>query len=172
MNLREFIGVLINKGMVKKISKPIDVKFEIAAVMKQLDGTPLIFDQVKGFSMPVIANICSTRELVALGLEIQKKDIISHLAQAIDSPQNPSVIPATGYQEIQPDLTQLPILTYYPFDGGPYIASAIVVAHDPEHGLNASYHRMMVIGKNEVVLRILPRHFHEYLSRGLKEFAI
>lgn len=172
MNLREFIGVLEKKDMVQKISKPIDAEFEIAAVMKQLDGTPLVFDQVKGFSMPVVANICSTRELVALGLEIHTQDIISHLAQAISSPQNPVVTPASGYEEISPDLTTLPILTYYPFDGGPYIASAIVVAHDPEYGLNASYHRMMVIGKDEVVMRILPRHFHEYLARGLKEFAI
>ena len=30
----------------------------------------------------------------------------------------------------------------------------------------------MVIEDDKVVMRILPRHFHEYLTRGLKEFAI
>jgi UbiD family decarboxylase len=47
-----------------------------------------------------------------------------------------------------------------------------VVARDPELGLNASYHRMMVIDKDRVVVRILPRHFDEFLKRGNLEFAI
>jgi UbiD family decarboxylase len=122
--------------------------------------------------MPIIANICSSRELISLGLDIPKEDIIAKLTDAVNSPEEPPVRNESGYREEKIDLAALPILTYYPLDGGPYIASGIVIAEDGEYGLNASYHRCMVIDKGRLVMRILPRHFDEYLSRGLTEFAI
>ena len=78
MNLREFIKQLRKKDMIKTVHKEVDVQYEIATILKQLDGTPLYFEKVKGFSMPVVGNICSTRELVSLGLQIKKEDIIRH----------------------------------------------------------------------------------------------
>ncbi len=172
MNLREFIDALDRQGLLIKIKRPVDVKYEIATLMKLLDGRPILFERVKGFSMPVVANLCSSRELIAIGLGIKKEEIISKLADAIDHPKEPRVVKAEGYGEMDVDLTKIPILTHYPIDGGPYISSGVVVASDPELGLNASYQRMMVIGKDRLVIRILPRHFDEFLRRGNKEFAI
>jgi len=172
VNLREFIDTLDRQGLLIKIKRPVDVKYEIATLMKLLDGKPILFERVKGFSMPVVANLCSSRELIAIGLGIKKEEIISKLADAIDHPKEPRVVKAEDYEEMDVDLAKLPILTHYPIDGGPYISSGVVVASDPELGLNASYQRMMVIGKDRLVIRILPRHFDEFLRRGNKEFAI
>ena len=172
MNLREFIDILDEKGLLVKIERPVNIKYEMATLMKMLDGKPILFKQVKGFSMSVTANICSSRELVALGLGIKESEIMNKLAEAIEHPKEPKIVKAEGYKEVEADLTKFPILIHYPFDGGPYISSGIVIANDPELGLNASYHRMMVIGKDKVVLRILPRHFDEFLKRGDREFAI
>jgi len=172
MNLREFIDVLDKKGLLMRIKRPVDVKYEMATLMKMLDGKSILFEQVKGSSMLVVANICSSRELIALGLGIEQNEIISKLAEAVDYPKEPKVVEAKGYEETDIDLTKLPILTHYPLDGGPYISSGVIVARDPEFGLNASYQRMMVIGKDRVVVRILPRHFDEFLKRGNREFAI
>ena len=172
MNLREFVDRLDKRGLLVRIKRPVDVKYEMATLMKMLDGKPVLFEQVKGSSMPVVANICSSRELIALGLGIEQDEIISKLTEAVDHPKEPKVVEAIGYEEIDVDLTKLPILTHYPLDGGPYISSGVVVASDPQLGLNTSYQRMMVIGKNEVVIRILPRHFDEFLKRGNREFAI
>ncbi len=161
-----------SKGLLVKIDKPMDVKFEIPTVMKKLDGRPILFSNVKGFDMPVIANVCSSRELVGHGLEIDQTEILKRLTAAIDTPREPEVVDAGEYKEFSGTLDDLPILTYYPLDGGPYIASAIVLANDPELGINASYHRMMKIGSDKLVLRILERHFNEFLERGNSEFAI
>jgi UbiD family decarboxylase len=171
MEFREFVDVLDKKGLLIRIKKPVDVKFEISTIMKKLDGEPLLFENVKGFEIPVIANICSTRELVAIGLGVKENEIIKKLSDAIDNPKAPEIKEAEGYEEFESDLSKLPILTYYPFDGGPYIASGIVIASDKELGLNASYHRAMVIGKDKFVMRILPRDFNAFLERGNKEFA-
>ena len=172
MNLREFIDILDKKGLLVKIEKPVDTKYEMATLMKMLDGKPILFKQVKGFSMPVVANICSSRELIALGLGIKENEIIGKLTEAVDHPKEPNVVKAEGYKEVEADLTKFPILTHYALDGGPYISSGVVVVNDPELGLNASYHRMMVIEKDKLVIRILPRHFDEFLKRGNREFAI
>lgn len=172
MNLREFVDLLDQKGLLVRIKKPVDVRYEIATIMKKLDGKPLLFENVKGFDMPVVANVCSTKELVALGLETNKENLLKKFIEGIENPKAPEMMNPEGYEEMEADLTKLPILTYYPLDGGPYIASSIIIANDKEYGINASYQRTMILGKDEVVMRILPRDFNSYLERGLKEFAI
>ena len=170
--LRDFVNELDAQGKLIRITKECDPVLELPSVMKALDGKPLLFENVKGSNMPVVANICSTRELVAMGLGINKKEILPMFMRAVENPRSAKLEDAVGYREIEPDLSLLPILTYYPFDGGPYIASGIVAASDPEYGLNLSYHRTMKIDDNHVVQRILERHFEKYIERGLKEFAL
>jgi len=170
MNMREFVDLLDHKGMLVKVKKPVDTKYEISTIVKMLAGKPVLFEHVKGHSMPVVSNVCSTRDLVCLGLGIDKKELIPKLTHAIDHPKEPKVTKAV-YEELPCDLSKIPILTYYPKDGGPYIASGIAVAKDNEYGTNASYHRAMIIGKDRMVFRILERHLNEYQKRGLKEFA-
>jgi 2,5-furandicarboxylate decarboxylase 1 len=172
MELAKFVDVLEEKGMLTRISRPVDPKYEVSTLMKMLDGRALIFDYVKGSSMPIIANICSTRDLVATGLGIGRDQIITRLTDAIDHPKKARVIEAEGYEDIGADLGKLPILTYYPKDGGPYISSGIVACNDNEYGVNLSYHRAQVLAKDSLVLRILERHFDAYIKRGLKDFAI
>jgi 2,5-furandicarboxylate decarboxylase 1 len=172
MELAELVKKLDEKALLTRISKPVDPKYEISTLMKMLDGQVLLFDHVKGSSMPIVANVCSTRDLVAIGLGTTRKELIAKLADAIDHPKKVKTFEAEGYENIGSDLGKLPILTYYPKDGGPYIASGVVAANDKEHGLNLSYHRSQVLGKDTLVLRILERHFDAYIKRGLKEFAI
>ncbi len=171
MTLNEFVTVLEEKGLLVRIRNEADPKFEIPTIMKKMDGTPLLFENVKGHDMGVVANICSTRQLVALGLGVQEDEILKTLMTAIESPREPDVVEATGYVDRELDLGKLPILTYYPFDGGPYVASGIVIANDPEHGINASYHRGMALSNDRFVFRILQRDFNKYIERGLREFA-
>jgi len=171
MNFREFVKFLDDKGLLVRIKRPVDTKYEISTVTKMMSERPLLFEQVKGHSIPVVSNVCSTRELVALGLGIKPNEIIDKLAGAIANPKEPKVVKADGYKEVSADLTQFPILLHYPFDGGPYISSGVVVVRDPELGLNISFHRVMVIAKDKVVARILPRDFDAFLKRGNKEFA-
>lgn len=177
MELREFLKLLESKGMLTRIKREVDTVYEAATLIKMLDGRPLYFERVKGHKMPVVSNICATRELVCLGLGIRREELITRLAEAIDHPKPPAVENTTDYTDIGTDLTRLPILTYYPFDGGPYIASGIAIARDPEYGLNASYHRAMMFRENgelvkdKLVLRILQRDFDAYIKRGLREFA-
>jgi UbiD family decarboxylase len=42
------------------------------------------------------------------------------------------------------------------------MTSGIVVAKDPEHGRNASVHRLMLLGENRLAIRLVERHLYEY----------
>ncbi len=68
MNLREFVDLLADKGRLRTISREVSPKYEVAALMAQAGDTPLLFTNVDGSQMPVVTNICASRELVALGL--------------------------------------------------------------------------------------------------------
>jgi 2,5-furandicarboxylate decarboxylase 1 len=172
MELTKLVKVLEEKDLLTRISKPVDTKYEVSTLMKMLDGRVLLFDHIKGSTMPVVANICSTRDLVATGLGIRREELIAKLTDAIDHPKKARVMDAQGYQELGADLGKLPILMHYPKDAGPYVSSGVVASGDKEYGVNLSYHRAEVLGKDRFVLRILQRHFDTYIQRGLKEFAI
>lgn len=171
MELAKFVNILEEKGLLTRISKPVDPKYEISTLMRMLDGRVLFFDHTKGFTIPIIANVCSTRDLVAIGLDTSRDQLIGKLTDAIDHPKKAKLVEAEGYLNIGADLNKLPILTHYPKDGGPYISSGVVACNDKEYGVNLSYHRAQVLEKDLIVLRILERHFDTYIKRGLKEFA-
>jgi UbiD family decarboxylase len=175
MDLRTFIDALDGaEGPTRlvRIDRPVDPRFEIAALIKLLGARPVLFTHVRGHDVPVVANVCASRDLVCRALGVDRPRLLRALAEAIDAPCAPAVVPATGYQEVECDLRRLPILTYYPEDGGPYIASGVVIARDPELGPNASFHRAMVRGPDELGVRVVERHLHHYLRRGLREFAM
>jgi UbiD family decarboxylase len=63
---------------------------------------------------------------------------------------------------MSPDLSRLPIMTYFAGDGGPYITSAVVVSKF-DGKINACVHRMMMIGKDRLAARLVPgRHTHQF----------
>ena len=171
MNLREFVDLLEEKGRLKRVTKEVDPVYEVAALMDEAGDTPLYLENVKGSIIPCITNICSSRELVALGLECAPNEILGKISKAVREGKTPDTVSANNYKEIEPSLEKLPILTHQPIDGGPYISSAMAVAYDEEFGRNLSFHRAMKIDNQHLVLRILDRHLKDYMQRGLKEFA-
>ena len=171
MNLREFVDLLEKKGRLKRIKKEVDPVYEVAALMDEAGDTPLYLENVKGSILPCITNICSSRELVALGLECAPNEILGKISKAVREGKTPNVQSANNYKEIDASLDKLPILTHQPVDGGAYISSAMAVAYDKEYGRNISFHRAMKIYNQHIVMRILDRHLMDYMNRGLMEFA-
>jgi len=58
----------------------------------------------------------------------------------------------------QPDLHQLPVLTCWPADGGPFITLPCVVTRDPETGIrNVGMYRMQILGADSTGM-----HWHKH----------
>ena len=80
MLFRDFVDKLDKSGKLVKINKPVSIKYEIASIMKKLDGQPVLFENVQGFAYKIAANVISTRDLLAEGIGARKEDMIRVIA--------------------------------------------------------------------------------------------
>ncbi len=160
MNLRTFISELEKRNELIKIKKEVSTKYEMANILASLDTRPILFENVKGHNMKVAGNLNSSRDLVAEALNTKKEDLLKLMANAINKPKTPQIVKSAPCQQIiehDVDLDRLPIMTYLPIDGGPYIPSAIIIVKDPDLGRNVCFHRLMKIGKNKLTTRVIEK---------------
>ncbi|MCI0504057.1 UbiD family decarboxylase [Candidatus Micrarchaeota archaeon] len=175
---REFVDKLGGDKKLWIAKKPVSRHLDLAGLMHALDGTPVQVPEVLGSAFPAVGNVFSTRELVCDYLGIKKEGLVPALVKAISNPtkpetmQNPKEAPVLENSVDSVDLGCLPIPVHAEKDGGPYLSSAIIVAKDRELGQNISFHRMMVIGKDRVAVRILNRHLQAFLDRAGGEMDV
>ncbi len=178
MNLRSHIKKLDAEKKIIRIKKEVSTKYEAANILAELDGTPVLFENIKDHHMQIAGNLNSTRDLVAMALGTEKEKLLKLMSSSINNLKAPKTVKTAPCQEVvehNVDLKNLPIMTYLPEDGGPYIPSAIIVVNDKELGRNVCFHRMMIIGKDKLAVRVVEnRGTHNALkkSKGNLEVAI
>lgn len=171
MLFRDFVEELDKREMIVKIDREVNSDLEVTQIIRSQGERPVLFTNIKGSDIKLISNVCSSRKLLSIGLGIEEKDLLRAIIKSIENPSTPEIKNDPEYNEIDPNLNLLPIPKFYSSDGGKYITAGVAVIEDKEYGLNASYHRAMVIGKDRIILRVLPRDFHKYVERGNKKFA-
>ena len=173
MRLRELLERLTMEGTLAQVRKPVSPQFDAPALISALNEKPVLFHNITGSQFRAAAGLCSTRELVARGLGVEKQDLLFTLAKAASKPKKPLVVENAPCQEVVEqgvDLDRLPIFTHFAKDGGPYIASAVGVLNDPDTGRNLSFHRMMKIGKNKFAVRLVEgRQTHLTYQKMMKK---
>ena len=158
MEFRKFLRTLDESGELTRINKEVSPEYEMAGVIEALCEKPVFFENVKDSSFSVVAGLVSSKEIIARALNLKKVHLLHNLSSALENPLPPKVVERGECQEIvekEVDLTKLPIMRYTEKDGGKYIASAVSIVRDPELGRNMSFHRLMLIGKNKFVARIV-----------------
>ncbi|MDH5664462.1 MAG: UbiD family decarboxylase [Candidatus Bathyarchaeota archaeon] len=158
MGFRSFLEQLDKRGELLRIRKEVSTEYEMAGIIDALGEKPVFFEKVKESSIPVVAGLVSSKELIARGLNIKKEQLLHKLSTAIENPLPPDVVEKGECQEAVEktvDLTKLPIMRYTEKDGGKYIASAIAIIKDPELGRNTCFHRLMLLDKGKFVARIV-----------------
>jgi anhydromevalonate phosphate decarboxylase len=174
LSFRKWVEKLRANGKLTEAKRPLSSQLEAAAFIKALEPKPTLL-RVGGCEIPVAANVCASRSLIAEYLNIQPSQIVSKLLAAIEHPTKPQRAdnpPCFEVSEKQVDLNRLPLLLHAEKDGGKYISSAVVVARHPELGQNVSFHRLMQIGKDELAIRIVPRHLHTFLEKSKGDLPI
>ena len=158
MSFRSYLERLDSEKKLIRIKKEVSPEYDAAAIMSELDGQAVYFEKIKGSNIPAAGGFCSSRDLIADSLNIEKEKILFTLAEAIKNRKPPAVVESGECQELvekDVDLTKLPILKYLEGDGGKYIASAISVIRDPELGRNVSFHRLMLLDKKHFAARLV-----------------
>ena len=160
MNLRNFLAKLEKEGKLVRIKQEVSAKYEIANIIYSLDEKPVIFENVKGYDMPVFAGITSDRDIIAEGLGTTKEKLLLRLVEALRNPKTPKIVDKAPCQEViikNPDLDKFPILFHLDGDGGKYGSATVATIKDPDTGRNVSYHRLMQIGKNKFTARLIAK---------------
>lgn len=166
---------------------------------KQLGGGKALLFENTGTEFPVLINLFGSIKRMCLSLGVDDLDEvgadIDSLFKELASPKEsfldklrmlpqlkklsdwmPTVISGKGACQdvinLTPDLTKLPILKCWPFDGGPFVTLPMVNTKDPETGIrNIGMYRLQVFGPNETGMhwhrhKVGARHYEEYKAKG------
>jgi UbiD family decarboxylase len=76
MILENYIKKLSKENKIERFDKKISRSLEIAGVLKALEPTPAIFEEVKESEFRVAGNLFCTKEQIADYFGIKKEDII------------------------------------------------------------------------------------------------
>lgn len=173
MSFRQAIELLKQDSL--EISRPASRKFEIAALLKQLEPRSVFFENEAETHRRVVGNLFCDKHAFGRVFATPASQLLTRLSDAIEHPTSPQVVSKAPCQEevnYQPDLDDLPIILHFPSDGGPYITSGVVICRHPRYGQNLDFHRMMVFDKDKMAVRIVrDRHFDRYLQ-DLKEMEV
>jgi len=184
-DLHAFISKLESHGLLKRISTEVDAHLEITEITDRVSkqgGPALLFENVKGYNMPVITNAFGSIERMQLALEVESLDQIG--AELISMIQ-PEEMPVTLMDKLKtlpklarlssflpkhvktgpckevinkdnPSLAELPVLHCWPEDGGPFITLPLVFTRDPITGRrNLGMYRMQIFDE-----RTTGMHWH------------
>ena len=162
-DLRGFIAYLEaeHPEHVIRITKEVDPKFGVSGILERLerDGQfPLvIFENVKGSTIPLVANMHASFERLRYALGMEQGDVkafVKECARRQAHPIDPVMVDQAPVQEVvrlgaEVDVEQLPICTYHEKDAGKYITAGLAVMRDSETGINnVGIYRHMVHEKN------------------------
>ncbi|SMB98120.1 3-octaprenyl-4hydroxybenzoate decarboxylase [Thermanaeromonas toyohensis ToBE] len=171
-DLRAYLEALERKGLLQRIRAEVDPVLEIAAITERVvkaRGPALLFERVKGYSIPVVTNLFGSEELLKTAFEVtdldeparrlaellKLPDVSSWRAKLENIPRLlelkkyfPRRVKKAPCQEVvvePPSLKELPVLKLWPGDGGPFITLPLIFTRDPLTGQrNVGMYRMQI----------------------------
>lgn len=187
-DLRDFIAQLEKIGQLKRITQEIDPVLEMTEIcdrtLKQ-GGPALLFENPKGYNIPVLANLFGTPDRVAMGMGAESVTVlrgVGELLSQLKEPEPPKgmkdaidkipvfknvlymapkMVKNPPCQELirqgdEVHLSVYPIQTCWPEDVGPLITWPLVITKGPyKDRHNLGIYRLQVIGKNKLIMRWL-----------------
>lgn len=156
-------------GNVEKIDRKIDPDSgEVTKILAGDQCRSFYFTDINGGK--ALGNRFSTREKIAGALGIEPSDIVNAISSAVSCPVPCAETKKPAFKAVAgaADLTGMPIPKYFPEDGGRYISAGVIVAE--WNGIrNVSFHRMMIMDRDTIAVRLVPRHLFTMYNAAKKE---
>ena len=182
-DLRSALAELARRpGQLLATQEPVDPISELAAVYRKIGaGTPvkpptrsgpaMLFENVKGYDIPVIVGVLASRERVGIILGCAPDRLPNLLLDAVNNPVEaaPYSKPKAPCQEVVHEAPLdvrriLPAPTNTPLDAGPSFGMGLLRAEDPETGqFDVTIHRLCVQGPDTLtVYMVQGRHIDQF----------
>ncbi len=164
-DLRSFIQRLEQDGELLRIARPVQRRYELAAVMAaaERERKAFLFERVEGSPYPLVGGLLNKLERFGLALG-QDPAHFGHTAfdalleRAKAEPLAPveiadAAVQAVVHEGSEVDLDSLPVPTFFELDTGPFITAAVGITRHPETGVyNVGVYRTLITGRNECVI--------------------
>jgi len=178
-SIRDFVAAYERAfpGEVVRVSEPVTLEYDVMALVLEYERRRrwpiLLFETIVGADMPVVANVVASRRALAWALGVPESRLALEYAGRIKDTIKPNVLARAAFHDrvltgADLDLRRLPIPTYFPGDAGRYLTAGMLVARDPETGVETEgYHRFQVKGPDRMGVSLHSRRrMFEYQRRA------
>ncbi|HET7644688.1 MAG TPA: menaquinone biosynthesis decarboxylase [Nitrososphaeraceae archaeon] len=195
-SLSEYIDSLESIGKLHRVKAEVDTNLEIAEIMRRMmysgNSPAILFENVKGYDIPILGNAFGTIDLLKTALNIQDFKEIGTRITDLTKLKIPSnlfdklkVLPklseigayAPKYVENGPitemietenaNLDSLPILKSFPGDAAKFITFGLTITKHPETGIrNIGVYRIQIINEKKAIM-----HWQTH-KRGAQHYEI
>lgn len=187
-DLRDFLALLESQGELKRITQEIDPYLEMTEISDRTlraGGPALLFENPKGFDIPVLCNLFGTPKRVALGMGQENVSALRDVGKLLAFLKEPE--PPKGFKELwqvlpqykqvlnmptkslnkadcqqivlsdeDVDLYKLPIMHCWKDDVAPLVTWGLTITKGPhKKRQNLGIYRQQLIGKNKLIMRWL-----------------
>lgn len=195
-NLQECIRDLEQTGQLVRVSAEIDPYLEMAEIQRRLyqaGGPAVLFERPKGSRFPMLANLYGTldrtrflfrdtldlvRRLVEIKIDpavIAKSPFRYLRAFPVAWAMQPKLVRSGPILECETTLDQLPQLTSWPKDGGPYVTLPAVYTEHPDHPgwpkSNLGMYRIQLAGNKFIPNGEVGLHYQIHRGIGVHHAA-
>ena len=179
-DIHQFISELEKNNELKRVKVQVDTDLEIAEIMRRemySNGPAILFEDVKGYGMPVLGNAFGSMKRLEIGLEMSdfteigqrivdmtKMEIPSGFLSKIKKlpelskmtasfPKAETNGPVTEITTKEASFEELPILKSWPNDAGRFITLGLVATKHPETGVrNLGVYRIQIVDKTHALM--------------------
>src|SRR5437879_6249627 len=178
-DLRSFVAAYerAHPGEVIRVAEPVSIEEDVMALVLEYErrrrSPILMFERIAGYDMPIVCNVVASRRALAFALGLDERGLAAEYARRIKDHVKPVVVPDPPFRHRTVtgpamDLAKLPIPRYFPGDAGRYLTAGMLVARDPDTGVETEgYHRFQLKGRDRMGVRLHSRRcMFEYQRRA------
>jgi 2,5-furandicarboxylate decarboxylase 1 len=178
-DLRSFVAAYerAHPGEVIRVAEPVSIEEDVMALVLEYErrrrSPILMFERIAGYDMPIVCNVVASRRALAFALGVDERGLAAEYARRIKDHVKPVVVPDPPFRHrtvtgAAMDLAKLPIPRYFPGDAGRYLTAGMLVARDPDTGVETEgYHRFQLKGRDRMGVSLHSRRrMFEYQRRA------
>ncbi|MBT6647415.1 MAG: menaquinone biosynthesis decarboxylase [Thaumarchaeota archaeon] len=179
-DIHELIEIFEKAGELRKISTQVDSELEVAEILRRTmynNGPALLFENVKGYEMPILGNAFGSMKRLELSLEtsdfteigqriadmskmeipkgmlnkIKKLPELSKMSESFPSLEKSG--PVTEIIRENPTFDDIPILKSFHKDAGKFITFGLTATKHPETGIrNLGVYRIQILDSTHALM--------------------
>lgn len=168
-DLRSWLEFQRGRGRLATVSRAVDPRFEIPALLSALDGSHTLLARDAGNGRAFSGNSVVSREDFASALDCEWRDLTEVLLRVRPrrkGERRAAPAPTTLHLQCAPDLDRMVVCTHHERDQGPYLTSGVMIVADPdEQRENWSINRLHVAGQRTLHGLVQPGNARRTLER-------